>query len=334
MRRINYHFETSETGRYVALEVGEKQTPLWHQIEMISNNPELGLALPLFMEKGDKSYFSYKIEVQKSKSLSSFLEETEISPTDFCLFVRDLLMRLSEAENFLLDKNGFLLNPDLIFVGEGLRDTAMIYFPCKSTVDLNAECRELLADLITCRVRFSSGGEFMVATLLNYYKSHDFNIYGLGEICEALLREKAEPLVFAHETAAPGLPISPKKSSGRFDLEHSLVGQTLGDEADVGDADGRQKGSRDAAPGEKAPVDVVVKMQPVFAVAAILLLITPISNYINFLGPNPKPILFFILAALDLLLVFLFRSGAKERGGRPAKKDAVIDPQEKTMILT
>ena len=354
MRRINYHFENSETGRYMALEIGEKQKPVWHHIEMISNNSDLGLTVPLFMEKEDKSFFSYKIE--SCISLAKYVEEKEIDAFDFCKFIRNILIKLSEAESYLLDKNCFILNSELIFVDHGLHDVSFIYFPCKTVTDINVELRELLSDLITSKLRFSSGGEFAIATLLNYYKSHNFNIYELGEVCEALIREKAPAELHAlgnsnlgmRDFGMPNFEAQELLSSSSSHLPTSNINnifddkKVMCDKKEVNDKNtvsvkketsSKKEGGDKKIFEEKGVVDNAMKIQPVFAVVAILLMITPISNYVNFLGPNPRPILFFMLAGLDLLAVFLLflLNIGHIKLNRVA---TIIDKQENTILLT
>ncbi len=298
MRKINYHFESSETGKYLAFEVGELQKPLWHQVEMISNNSELDLILPLYMEKQDKCYFSYKLEEGMQTSLAEYFAQNQIDSISFCKFIRNTLVKIFESENYLLDKNGFLLSPDLIFVRNGIIDVSYIYFPCKSNADINVEMRELLADLLTSRVVFSAGGEFVIATLLNYYKSHNFNLFGLAEVCEGLVREKSE-----YDEVVP---------------ERNFVDLT------------KEIEETKEVVAESHPVDLVMRIQFIFIVLAILVFVTPVGRYLPFLGGNPNPVLLLFLGGVDVLIVFVLKIKKKMKRRTPMR----IDPQEKTVLLT
>jgi len=298
MRKINYHFEISETGKYLAFEVGEQQKPLWHQVEMISNNSELDLILPLYMEKQDKCYFSYKLEEGMETSLAEYFAQNQIDSISFCKFIRNTLVKIFESENYLLDKNGFLLSPDLIFVKGGILDVSYIYFPCKSNADINVEMREMIADLLTSRVVFSAGGEFLIATLLNYYKSHDFNLYGLAEVCEGLIREKSE-------VESP--------PSQQIYVERPIETEEIIDHV-----------------ANTSRPDLVMQMQFVFIVLAVIVFVTPVGRYISFLGENSNLLLLLIIGGIDGLLVLILKMSKKI--SKP--KLMQIDPQDRTILLT
>lgn len=312
MRKINYHFESTEVGRYLAIEIGEKQRPVWHQIEMVSNNSECNLISPIYMEKGDKCFFSYKIE--KQCSFSEFASKNEVDAIEFTEFIHEILVQMFLCEDYLLDKSSFILNADLIFIDKELKKFSLIYFPCKNSIEINAEMREFLSDLITTRIRFSQGGELAVATLLNYYKSHDFNLLALASICDSLIRQNVGANSFDAPVGAPITHYPPLTGT-------PPLTETPPYEARL---------TKNTSEKEAKPNSLALKVQPIFVVFAIILLITPISTYVNFLGPNPRPIMFLILAGIDLVVLFFLRGESHTKKGGATS----IDKQEHTMLLS
>ncbi|MEI6132173.1 MAG: FHA domain-containing protein [Bacillota bacterium] len=260
---------------YLTIEVKENDVPVWHQIEMISNNPELNLIVPIYMEKEGKTYFTYRIDELRNKNIDEYFESKVVDPADFCKFIQKIICELLKGEKYFLETNSYMLDSDKIFIGADIVDIGLVYFPCKSTIDINIKIKELFLYLISQKIMFCEGREFIVATLLSYFKSTNFNLFVLNEVCEGLIREK-----------------TPEKTlKASYEEQHSDI-----------EGNPSQKGR------ESNHSSGIIKAQVIFAVFGMLILVTPISNYFTFFGSNPKAFSFFALAIIDIIVVVILKT--------------------------
>lgn len=184
--------EERQGRKYVLMTIGGGERVLDYQIEMINNNEGSGL-LPL-----GKSQFNNQVDlygdITNLISINEYFKSESRTSTCFVAMIKNIVSLILSSQDYLLNKNNYIVNIDYIFLDTRDLSVKMLYVPVENDLreDIMTEMRLLIKNLI---IEYGLKKDTSLVELLNFITIKDSNIIKLDEFLNNMTidenREKA-----------------------------------------------------------------------------------------------------------------------------------------------
>ena len=176
--------------------IEEKQSLMQtYCMKMITENRIPGLLPTEARYVNDRIRLYY--DISGLTNLKTMYREASLTYEDICSFLHRMIFCLEMAEEYLLDKECFLLHPDLIFYRDD--EILFCYFPAFSQ-DLEASFRGLM-EWMLARVDYDDTAAVHLIYRLNAKVRRDG--FGLVDIVKILAKKDPEEVLYAADYTDP-----------------------------------------------------------------------------------------------------------------------------------
>ncbi len=204
------HYETQGSNSYVIYEIDANESIDSMSLGMLTNNKIHGLAPALFTQMDDKKYVKYNVS---SKVAISQLFEGVVSKRRLVGIFKEIVAAMLSAEEYMLDLNSILLDPEYIFADAVTFETAMICLPIAgATARSSSELGRFFKNIIVNAQLDQTENCDHVAPILNYLNSTPaVSLADFKVLLDGISASKREPKPVSHkpqaETPKPVAPV-------------------------------------------------------------------------------------------------------------------------------
>lgn len=195
-RPFEYSYVNDSSCSYLVLEFGCGFIPLNHQVEIISQNPNLSFVPFHIRRENDQVSIYYNITSRIS--LSQYLERKRLNKKELLDLFRGITGSLLLHLNYMLDLSGFILDKDFIYINPATAETSLAYIPSPTGQNALEAYKAFLKDLIvnTASVDDNAKDNY-IHRILNYLKSEGFNLNDFSRLIMELRNDmrQEEPMI-------------------------------------------------------------------------------------------------------------------------------------------
>ena len=171
-------FELSSNGvKNFLVATFQKLNLVEYQMEMINNDSDNGLIAIEKRQFNESVQLCYNIT--SVITLENFFRNNVITKNQFLNILKELSLKLIEAEEYYLTNNNYVLDIDKIFIDEKNLKLMFIYIPVEELLisDVNEKFKKLIKDIIVDYAEIEdNGSDNFIQKILNYLKKDNITI--------------------------------------------------------------------------------------------------------------------------------------------------------------
>lgn len=204
---MKFTYENQGAITYLVCELDPAEQLDTLTLGMLTNNHIAGFAPVLYTEMNGQRYLKYNISAKVTAD--QFFTGSMNKQRALTAF-QNILSAICSADDYMIDLNSFVVDPDHIYLNVSSCETALICMPVLADKNINAEVSALFKKIMFSTQFDNSEDASYITQLITYINSGaSFTVYGLKDLVSKL--QSGAPVVsqIAPTPAVQQIPVQP-----------------------------------------------------------------------------------------------------------------------------
>ena len=191
-REFECAYKCNSRSSNLVIDVPVKDTPIYHQMDMLINNSMGGVLNMNILVTDEKLSLYYN--VTSRLTLGKYLSLKKLNRLELMNILVNITTTIRFCDGYMLYDRCFVFNEDYVFIDPVTLRTFLVYIPLDTDEDFLELFKKLVLDIITRLARLDDqpGDGNYIQVIIENLKSETFNIRDFWEMLNDMLEDKAD----------------------------------------------------------------------------------------------------------------------------------------------